>query len=493
LLGLHELIGEHVNTATSSLSEAKRQLLVKFLSGNAHPVEPTPGGVTRRPSNAQVPLSLAQEQIWSIIEKNPAAPPLYNECVTIHRRGDVNVAALQQALTEIVRRHEAWRTTFQRSGEYPIQVIAHARDQVPLAAVDLRTSSKPDREREAALVAAIAAKMPFDLANGPLFRATLIQLGDEEHRLHLTFHQLIVDGVSVFRILPLELLSLYEALAAGRPSPLPELPVQFGDFVCWQRKTVTHEVLNRQLRYWRNHLSGCGAALNWPRGVNRSASRAFRGAIYPKLIAKELAEKFHGSSQKHGVTLFMTLLAGVAALLHLYSEQDDIVIGTLTPSGRDRAEVKDLLGYFMNPLPLRLRFADDPTFHELLLQAREITSAALANDDVPLHYLAREMPEMCHPARHPFFQVALSLAPELPPLPPGWDQTFMDSESGAARWDLYLEFNQRSHGLMLRAQYNPDLFSLANIENAVKDFEVLLDTATSHPLIPVSELRACLS
>jgi Condensation domain len=477
----------------ASLSEVKRKLLGKLVSGNALPAGPARQVISGRPSNAKVPLSLAQEQIWSVLQANLAAPPLYNEFITIHRQGPVNVAALQHALTEIVRRHEAWRTTFHAGADYPNQVIAPAPHRVPLAVVDLRTSAKSAREREAALVAAIEARLRFDIAHGPLFRAALLQLDDEEHRLHLTFHQLIVDGVSVFRILPVELVSLYEAFAAGRSSPLPELPVQFADFACWQRKTFTRELLNRQLSYWRNHLSGCPPALEWPKGIARPASRAFRGAIYPKLISKEIAEKLHVSSQEHGVTLFMILLAGFAALLHLYSDQDDIVIGTLTASGRDRAEVKDLLGYFMNPLPLRLRFEDDPTFHQLLWQTRETISAALANDDVPLHYLAREMPELCDPAHHPFFQVALSLAPDLSPLPPGWDQTFMDFESGAARWDLYFEFNQRANGLMLRAQYNPDVFSIATIENAVQNLEVLLEAATSEPSIPVSELRACLS
>ena len=485
-----------MNTAASMpqgpLSDAKRALLGKFLRGDVHAATAYTNAITKRSANATLPLSLAQEQIWSVLESNPAAPPLYNEFITIHRQGPINVAALQRALTEIVRRHEAWRTTFHRCDAHPIQVVAAPPDKVPLAVVDLRASSKSAREREAALVAAIEARIPFDLANGPLFRAALIQLDDVEHRLHLTFHQLIVDGLSVFRILPSELVALYEAFAARRPSPLPPLPVQFGDFACWQRRTFSDEILNRQLCYWRTHLAGCSPALDWPKDTSRTPARAFRGAIYPKLISLELAQNLRTRSQEHGVTLFMTLLAGFAALLHLYSEQDDVVVGTLTPSGRDRAEVKDLLGYFLNPLPLRLRFQDDPTFQQLLVQAREVTSSALANDDVPLHYLLKDMPEMGDSVRHPFFQVALSLAPELPDLGRGWDQTFMDFESGAARWDLYLEFNQRSNGLMLRAQYNPDVFSLATIEETVQDLEVLLEAATSDPSIPISELRACL-
>jgi Condensation domain len=485
--------GENVNAAATishpPLSEAKRKLLGKFLSGDLQPTVSDQQAITRRPSDAIVPLSLAQEQIWSVLQSNPAAPPLYNEFITIHRHGHMDVAALQRALTEIVRRHEAWRTTFHPAAQYPVQVVAPPPEKIPLAVIDLRGSSRSTRDREAALVAAIEARIPFDLAKGPLLRAALIQLDDEEYRLHLTFHQLIVDGLSVFRILPSELVTLYEAFVDGEASPLAALPVQFGDFACWQRRMFTSELLHRQLTYWKNHLSGCPPAVDWPKGISRPATPTFRGAIHPKLISNELALMLRARSQEHGVSLFMTLLAGFAALLHLYSEQDDIIIGTLTASGRHRPEVKDLLGYFMNPLPLRLRFQDDPTFAQLLSQAREVTSGALANDDVPLHYLLNEMPEMHHPDRHPFFQVALSLAPELPLLPPGWDQTFMDFESGAARWDLYLEFNQRPNGLMLRAQYNPDILSLSAVEKTLQDLEVLLEAATSNPTVPISGLR----
>ena len=405
----------------------------------------------------------------------------------------MDVSALQRSLTEIVRRHEAWRTTFHTGDKQPVQVVAPPPEQFPLAIVDLRSCAKANREHEASLVAATVARQPFDLTKGPLLHGVLVQLEDEEHRLHLTFHQIIVDGLSVFRILPLELVTLYDSFAAGRPSPLPELGVQFGDFACWQRKWLSDAALNQQLNYWKTNLAGCPSGLDWPKGNPRPPAQTFRGSIYPKTISKRVAETLRARSQEHGVTLFMTLLAGFAALLHLYSQQDDIVIGTLTPSGRDRSEVKDLLGYFMNPLPLRLRLQQNPTFQQLLLQAREVTSATLANDDVPFHYLTQELQPASDPSRHPFFQVALSLAPALPDLGPGWDQTFMDFESGAARWDLYLEFNQRPSGLMVRAQYNPDIFSVAVIEKTLEDLEALLAAAASDSSIRISELRTCLS
>jgi len=470
------------------LSEPKRKLLGKLLRGEIAQNATDKRAITRRSPGTRVPLSLAQEQIWSVIESNPIAPPLYNESITIHKKGAMDVSTLERSFAEIIRRHEAWRTTFQVVDGRKSQIVQEASDQISLPFVDLRKLPKAEREREAARVATEEAKRPFDLRCGPLVRPTLVRLEDEEYRLFLTMHQLIVDGISVFRILPSELVMLYESFVVGGPSPLPELPVQFGDFACWQRQWFSDALLNKQLDYWRSHLSGHLPVLEWPKGTSRPAAQTLRGAIYPKLISRKVAEAIRVRSRGEGVTLFNTLLAGFATLLYSYTEQDDIIIGTLTPSGREHPEVQGLLGYFLNPLPLRFRLQDDPKFRDLLWQVREVTSAAVANDDVPFHYLAKELPEP-DPSRNPFFQVVLSLAPELPELGAGWNQTFMDVESGGARWDLYLEFNDRPNGIIVRAQYNPDIFSLATIEKALGDLEVILEAATCNPARRISELR----
>jgi len=188
--------------------------------------------------------------------------------------------------------------------------------------------------------------------------------------------------------------------------------------------------------------------------------------------------------------LFNMLLAGFAMLLYFYTEQDDITLGTLTPSGRDDPKVQNLLGYFLNPVPLRFRLTEHSTFRDLLWQVREVTSEAVSNDDVPFHYLVKQLQTEPDPSRNPFFQVALSLAPELPELGSGWTQTFMDVESGGARWDLYLEFNDRSNGIILRAQYNPDIFSLRTIEKTLGDLEATLEAASHNPARRISELRS---
>jgi hypothetical protein len=471
-----------------ALSVAKRKLFEKFMCGEIVQESADGHPIPRRPPGALVPLSPAQEQIWSAIESDPSAPPYFNESVTIRRRGPLDVFTLERSFTEIIRRHEAWRTTFQVVDGRSIQVIHEAPEHISLPFVDLSHLPEIEREKEAMRLATEDATRAFNVSSDSLVRARLVTLNDEEHCLFLTMHQLIVDGVSVFRVLPAELVAHYEAFVVGRPSPLPELPIQFGDFACWQRKWFSEEALKKQIDYWRSQLRGHIPALDWPKGVSRPKAQTFRGAIYPKTISKDVAETLRARSQEQGVTLFMTLLAGFSVLLHFYSGQDDITIGTLTPSGRDRSEVQDLLGYFLNPLPLRFHVHDHSTYRDLLWQAREVTSAAIANDDVPFHQLVKELQPVLDRSRNPFFQVALSLAPELSDLGTGWAQTFMDIESGGAKWDLYLEFGDRPEGIIVRAQYNPDILCMAAVQKMLDDLEAILVAVTSCSLGRISEL-----
>jgi hypothetical protein len=422
-------------------------------------------------------------------------PPLYNESITIHRNRPLDVAVLQRAFNEMIRRHEAWRTTFDVVGAQPVQVIHPAPAEIAIRIVDL--SGVPDVNREAVSlrVATEEARPPFDLERGPLVRATLVTLADQDHRLFLTMHQLIVDGISVYDIIPSELATLYEAFSTGRPSPLPDLPVQFADFALWQRHSLQGEALANQVSYWRKQLAGDLSALQWPGDRPRPAFQTYRGSIKPFKLPKPLTMALRELSQREGVSLFATLLAGFAILLNHYTGQEDIIVGTLAPTGRKRSEFQKLLGYFLNPVPLRTDLSGNPTFRKLLRQSQEVTLRALSHDDVPLEHLAQELRIAPDPSRHPFFQVVISLAPNVPDLPQGWDITPMDVESGGARWDLYLELNDRPDGLIGRAQYNPDLFDVTNIVNLLENLQALLEAATSDPqqrllefpLLPVPE------
>jgi len=488
-MGSQQLQATSAVRAEIPLSEAKRRLLDKLHRGEIAQTSARPGGIPRRFPGVRVPLSFAQEQIFSVIDSNPNASPMYNESITIYRNGALDRSILEHCLVEILHRHEAWRTTFDFVDGQRCQVVHERTDDVALSFLDVSEKPKAEREQQALALATADARRAFDLRQGPLLRILLVKLDQAEYRLFFTLHQLIVDGISVFRVLPSELATTYEAFAAGKPSPLPELPVQFGDFACWQRESLQDTALTRQLEYWESQLFNPLPVLDWPKNIIRPALQSFQGAIYPELISKGIGEELRAQSRNEGVTLFTILLAGIVTLLHLYTHQDDIIVGTLTPAGREYPEVQGLLGYFMNPVPLRFRLQRSMSFHDLVWQVRKVVSEAVANDDVPFHYLVKRFLPQPDPSRHPFFQVVVSLAPDLVELGPEWNQTFMDVESGGARWDLYLEFNARTEGVMVRAQYNPDLFNSGNIKQTLEDFEAVLKVATRNPAILLSELQ----
>jgi surfactin family lipopeptide synthetase A len=428
-------------------------------------------------------------------------PPLYNESITIYRRGPLDVPALKQSFKEMIRRHEAWRTTFDVVRAQPVQIIHPSSEAIQLRIFDLSGAPESNRETEALRLATEEATPAFDLKRGPLVRATLVTLADQDHRLFLTMHQTIVDGISVYDIIPSEIAALYEAFSNNKPSPLPDLPFQFADFAICQRSWLQGEVLANQISYWRKQLAGDLPVLQLPVDRARPSFQTYRGSIKPFTLARALTQEVRELSQREGVSLFATLMAAFTTLLYRYTGQEDIIIGTLAPTGRKRSEFQRLLGYFLNPVALRSNLSGNPTFRELLSRSQAVTLEALSHDDVPLEDLAQELRLRSHPSRHPLFQVVISLAPNVPDLPQGWDMTPMDVESGGARWDLYLELNDRPNGLIGRAQYNPDLFDMATIVKLIEDFQAMLEAATSNPqqrllelpLLPVPEKHQCLS
>src|SRR5438477_2483539 len=272
----------------SRLTEAKRRLLEQMRRGTLRPAAPA---APERKSYSQTnpaPLSLAQEQVWRLDQTAGKVTPLHNESITIHRRGECDLGAIQRSLAEIIRRHEIWRTTYETAGGRPVQIIHPAPADFTLPVDDLRTLPEGEREKEALKVATQDARQPFDLKQGPLLRARLVTLRDEEHRLYLTAHQSIVDGITVFDIFPFELATLYEAFSSGRPSPLPELQTQYADFACWQRQTLRSETMEDQLAYWEKQLAGDLAALQWPNNGVRPSQQTYRGAMHSFEFPREL-------------------------------------------------------------------------------------------------------------------------------------------------------------------------------------------------------------
>jgi surfactin family lipopeptide synthetase A len=436
---------------TPELSEARRALLAKYLRGDLPQPLQSAGTITRRASGSLTPLSFEQEQMW-LLAQLASDSPVYNECVTIHLPGPLDVAAFEQSFNEIIKRQEAWRTSFPVVDEQPIQMI-HSPSTIRRSVVDLRYLPEAEREAEALRLATEDAGIPFDLAQGPLLRATLMRLGDLEHRLFLTLHQSIFDGVSLYQVFLPELRALYEAFSSGKPSPLPDLPIQYADFAVWQRQWLQGDILTDQLAYWKQQLAGAPAELMLPTDRPRPPVRTYRGAMRSFALSRHLTDAIKALSRQERVTLFVTLLAAFNTLLYRYTGQDDLLIGTST-AGRKRMETQGLIGFFLNTLALRANLSGNPTFRELLVRVREMTNAAFAHEDVPFAYLVKELQPERNFGWNPLFQVMLTLEPLLPILPSGWTLTQMDVETNTAELDLYLELDDRQEGLIGRFEYN---------------------------------------
>lgn len=455
------------------LSEAKRKLLEQMRqtgAGRSLSDSDFNGQARENPLR----LSASQEQLWRLDQIAGKSSPLHNESITIHRHGLCHLEIVYRCLQEIVRRHESWRTTYKEVAGTPVQIV-HPSINFKLDFSDLRSIPESERTTKAIELATHDAKLGFNLEHGPLFRARLTTIKDDEHKLFLTAHQSIVDGITVFDIFPRELTTLYESYAAGNVSPLPEPPAQFGDFSSWQHRRLSGRARDQQLGYWQKQLAGSLPVLEWPNGGNRPEQQTYRGAMHSFEFLPGLAQSLKELARRQGVTLFMVMLAAFFRLLHRYTGQDDIVVGTLSPCGRKQNAFQRCMGYFLNPVALRANIGGNPAMRALLPQMREITLGAISNDDVTLDMIAEQMGIQTNPSRHSFFTVALSLAPDVSPLPPGWSMTYMDVESGGARWDLYIEFSDRVEALVGRAQYNPDLFAESAIAQTVEEYRRLLE------------------
>jgi pimeloyl-[acyl-carrier protein] synthase len=452
-------------------------------------IKPTPQEETKRDSYTErviAPASPTQQELIRREFATPHAGSLYNECVTVRIQGPLDVAVLERSFNEIVRRHELWRSTFSIENDRYVQVTKVA-TPVTLAAIDLREFPVEEREAEAVRCIGEICRTPFQLSTGPLLRPTLVRMSEAEHRLYLVAHLLILDGVSAYQIFPSELAQLYKAFLSGMVSPLSGLTAQYADFSAWQRDRVLRET-DKQTDYWNTQLRRKLSPNGLGDDNEPGAGQPFRGAIRKFALDKDLGARVKRFSRQENSTLFLTLLAGFAVFLHPRTSETDIVVGTLSACGREREEFSGLLGYFLNPVALRLNLEESTTFRTLLAQAREVMCDAMDHDDIPMEQLARELRPAAKYTHNPFFRAAISLQPPLPVLELPWTVTSMDVESGGSPWDLYVAFIDGAEGLGGRVQYNPDLIEAGRIERGVRDFEALLEMLITEPERRVLEI-----
>jgi amino acid adenylation domain-containing protein len=474
-------------TGPDTISEARRQLLEKLRRGELHASNGALEPLIPRPSGAQAPLSPGQEQVW-FHDHLAAGAPIYNESVTIHKRGPLDLAILKRCFNEIVRRHEIWRSAFPMSDGQVVQRIdSNVRVSLPL--IDLSHLSEEEREAEAVRIATEDARRPFDLSVAPLFRARLIRWDENYHRIYLTVHHLVFDGVSIYRVLIGELAALYSAFSAGQPSPLPELSVQYGDYAQWKQSHLANGRHASELKYWRETLSENLPPLELPTDRPRLAEPTWRGGMEPCAIPARLIESLKELGSSEGVTLYMLLLAAFQVLLYRYSGQDEVTVGGATNT-RTRPEFEPLMGYFLNAVVFRSHIGADLTFRDFLGHVKSTVLSALAHSEIPFDEIVRELAPKRDSSRHPLFQVLFSMRPPFTDFPDGWDVTDMEVHSGASSFDLFVEFSEHPQGLAGRCVYSTDLFESATIQRLLGNFQVLLEELVRNPDQALS--RVCL-
>ncbi len=448
----------------------------------APPLVPVPRPA---PGAAGLPLSFAQERLWFLEQLEPGTA-FYSMPAAVLLEGPLAVPVLAAVLREIVERHEALRTIFGDRDGRPFQAIApHPEVKLPL--VDLAVLPPAERERTLGELATGDARRPFDLARGPLVRFALVRLKPERHALLFNLHHIVSDGWSS-QVLLREVVALYEAFAAGRPSPLPPLPIQYADYAVWQRSWLQGEVQAAELAYWRRQLAGI-AGLDLPLDRPRPPVETFRGAHLRLDLDGELTAALHALSRGQGATLFMTLLAGFQALLSRLTRQVDVPVGSPI-ANRNRAEVEGLIGFFANTLVLRTDLAGDPGFQPLLRRVREVALEAYAHQELPFEKLVGEIQPERDMSRNPLFQVmcVLQNQPQAAAGIEGLVVRPLAVDTATAKFDLTVFWHESEGRLLGLVEFNTDLFDPATARRLSRHYEALLRGAVAAPDRPFTAL-----
>ncbi|MCC5601619.1 non-ribosomal peptide synthetase [Nostoc favosum] len=466
--------------------------------------------LTQQEKNTSIyPLSFAQQGLWFINQLTPDIPT-YNIPIVINFKGCINLTALEDSLNEIIRRHEVLRTSFTVENGQPVQVVNQA-VPVTLAVEDLRSLSENERTQEAQRLATEFAQQPFDLSAQSLLRTKILHLNNKSYQLLVTLHHIIADGWSI-SILIKELAALYEAFSTGKLSlrdatrsllpqkgtPFAELPIQYGDFVNWQRKWLDGESATRtlgdriqpKLTYWKQKLSGELPVLNLPTDRARSPVQTFTGAQAKLVLSQTLTKELKNLSRQQGVTLFMTLLTGFKTLLYRYTGQTDILVGSPI-ANRNRPEIDSLIGFFVNVLVLRTDLSGDLNFQDLLARVKSTALEAYVHQGLPFEKLVEELQPSRDLSYNPLFQVMFVL--QNIPIPnlslSDVSISYEEGYNGTSKFDLTLFMEDSEQGLIATFEYNTDLFNADTITRMLGHFQTLLSSIVNDPEQCISELQ----
>ena len=452
----------------ANLSEAeKRALLAKLLAKKGKSVK-------------TFPLSFAQQRLWFLYQMEPE-DCAYNIPVAVRLTGELNVEAFEQSVNAVIERHETLRTSFTTIKGEPKQVVSPKLTLITTV-VDLQTDRK--REEETTLINQFAreeAQTPFNLSQAPLLRVKLLCLSEIESVVLLTMHHIVSDGWSM-GILIRELATLYEAFSRGKPSPLPELPIQYGDYALWQRQYLQGEVLDSLLSYWKRQLGSSPPILPLPTDRPLEEAKTTQGGTLSFHFPPEKLQELKQLCHEEGVTLFMLLLAAFKTLLYRYTDAEDIAVGT-DVANRSRSETEALIGFFVNILVLRTDLSENPTFRELLQRVRKVSLGAYSHQDLPFGKLVEELKPERKAGQTPLFQVLFVL--QNTPLP---EFKTSDLEIGGiaindqtSKFNLGFFIGERDTGLLGTWRYRSELFNPSTIEQMSAQFTALLNSIIDHP------------
>lgn len=460
--------------------------LIQFLRLSESAAKPSSLQVVRASRKQELPLSFAQQRLWFLDQFEPANSA-YNVYEAFRIQGPLDIQILEACFSEVQRRHEALRTTFTTVEGRPAQVIA---PPVPhkIRFVDLRSLPGEERQSKALQLLTEEAQRPFQLEQGPLFRTYLLQLDNQEHDLMINMHHIGSDGWSL-GVLNSELSQLYSAYCRGSSSPLNELQIQYADFANSQREWLQGEVLEKELSYWKQKLAGNLPALELPTDRPRPSIRRYFGVRESVTLPTSLRDRLKEFSRERGVTLFMTLLAAYKTLLYRYTGQEDVLLGSPI-ANRNIPEVESLIGFFVNMLVLRTDLSGDPTFDELINRVRDVALGAYAHQDFPFDKLVETLQPERSLSHTPLFPVVfvlqntsnnqLSLA--------GLSVTALDIDYGRAMFDSILQVTETDDGLVVRIEYNTDLFEPSTIKRTLNHYQMILNGIVSNPAQHLSEL-----
>ena len=505
-------LGGHSLTATQVAARAREALHVEVpirliferptvaeLAGALRDIE---HGVYRAPITLEhpgaegQPLSFAQRRLWFLDQLNPGSAA-YSITTAFRYRGRLDEAALRRAVGHVVARHGSLRTTFHETAAGPVQRVA-GELELEIPALDLRELGEAERDAEARRVTGAEFRRPFDLSRGPLIRAVIIRLADDDSLLFVAVHHIVSDGWSM-QVLDIELRAAYGALAAGAEPDLPPLPLQYTDYAAWQRRWLEGETMAAEVEHWRRRLAGAPASLELPTDRPRPAVQSFHGARMAMVLSRDLSGRLRGLAQRSDATLFMVLLSAYNVLLNRYTGQDDIVVGTPV-AGRVRSELGGLIGFFVNTLVMRSDLSGEPSFLELVRRVRAETLDALEHQDLPFERLVEELAPSRDLSRSPLFQVMFVMQNTREPVLQALEQQVLQAHPGDLRrihwavegveskFDITLTAAEQPGGIRLTLEYSTDIFEEATARRLLTHYRTLLEAAVADPTRPIDQL-----